>query len=61
MSILKTTGANISYTAIGNGPILILIPGANGTGDIFYWCRSIFTTSFHRRHLRPTRAMVTVS
>ena len=35
MSILKTTGANISYTAIGNGPILILIPGANGTGDIF--------------------------
>lgn len=35
MSILKTTGANISYTAIGNEPILILIPGANGTGDIF--------------------------
>ncbi|MDT6967019.1 hypothetical protein [Lactiplantibacillus pentosus] len=35
MSILKITGANIAYSATSNGPVLILIPGANGTGDIF--------------------------
>lgn len=35
MSTLQLNGANIDYEVVGQGPVLILIPGANGTGDIF--------------------------
>ncbi|REC31287.1 alpha/beta hydrolase [Enterococcus pseudoavium] len=35
MSILSVDGANLSYNVVGNGPALIFVPGANGTGDIF--------------------------
>ncbi|MBC2254822.1 alpha/beta hydrolase [Listeria ivanovii] len=35
MSILKLEGANLAYQKVGQGPVLIFIPGANGTGDIF--------------------------
>ena len=35
MTILKVKGANLSYDVEGNGPALIFVPGANGTGDIF--------------------------
>ena len=35
MDMIELEGANIRYHRIGQGPILILIPGANGTGDIF--------------------------
>ncbi|MBO0928843.1 alpha/beta fold hydrolase [Staphylococcus sp. 30400_3112M30941] len=35
MNTLKLKDATLKYTTLGEGPILILIPGANGTGDIF--------------------------
>ncbi len=35
MSVLNIEGAKLSYQKVGQGPILIFIPGANGTGDIF--------------------------
>ncbi|EHJ08061.1 alpha/beta fold hydrolase [Staphylococcus simiae] len=35
MEELQLQGATLRYHKIGQGPILILIPGANGTGDIY--------------------------
>ncbi|MBC2106364.1 alpha/beta fold hydrolase [Listeria booriae] len=35
MAILTRDGANLFYETAGQGQTLILIPGANGTGDIF--------------------------
>lgn len=35
MSILKVPGAQLSYEVIGSGSLLILIPGAAGTGEVF--------------------------
>lgn len=35
MNRLKLKGATLNYYKVGQGPILILVPGANGTGDIF--------------------------
>lgn len=35
MNKLELKGATLNYYKIGEGPILILVPGANGTGDIF--------------------------
>ncbi len=35
MNKLKLQGANLNYYKVGEGPVLILVPGANGTGDIF--------------------------
>ena len=35
MATLNQTGATLDYQVKGNGPVLILIPGANGTGNIF--------------------------
>ncbi|KRM72973.1 alpha/beta fold hydrolase [Lacticaseibacillus brantae] len=35
MSYLNLEGAKLHYDTVGSGPLLILIPGANGTGDIF--------------------------
>ncbi|MGX0660986.1 pimeloyl-ACP methyl ester carboxylesterase [Staphylococcus lugdunensis] len=35
METLKLQGAKLRYHKVGNGPLLILITGANGTGDIF--------------------------
>lgn len=35
MSILKVPGAQVSYEVTGEGPLLILIPGAAGTGEVF--------------------------
>ncbi|MFL2028251.1 alpha/beta hydrolase [Loigolactobacillus zhaoyuanensis] len=35
MSELVLDGATLHYETIGNGPVLIFVPGANGTGDIF--------------------------
>lgn len=35
MYTLDLPGANLRYHKVGKGPVLILIPGANGTGDIF--------------------------
>ncbi|MBI5973064.1 alpha/beta fold hydrolase [Staphylococcus caledonicus] len=35
METLELQGAKLRYNKVGNGPVLILIPGANGTGDIF--------------------------
>ncbi|MDT3958498.1 alpha/beta hydrolase [Staphylococcus kloosii] len=35
MHTLELPGAKLRYHQVGQGPILILIPGANGTGDIF--------------------------
>jgi len=35
MSFLNLDGAKLHYETVGEGPVLILIPGANGTGDIF--------------------------
>lgn len=35
MEELQLAGATLRYHKIGQGPVLILIPGANGTGDIY--------------------------
>lgn len=35
MNEIELKGAKLNYYKIGQGPILILVPGANGTGDIF--------------------------
>lgn len=35
MHTLDLPGAKLRYYKVGQGPVLILIPGANGTGDIF--------------------------
>ncbi len=35
MNILKVPGAQLSYEVTGSGPLLILIPGAAGTGEVF--------------------------
>ncbi|GJF87903.1 hypothetical protein SA20092_11090 [Staphylococcus argenteus] len=35
METLELQGAKLRYYRVGQGPVLILIPGANGTGDIF--------------------------
>ncbi|PTU84048.1 alpha/beta hydrolase [Staphylococcus pasteuri] len=35
MNTIELKGAKLRYHQIGQGPVLIFIPGANGTGDIF--------------------------
>ena len=35
MSTLKVPGAHLSYEVDGDGPLLILIPGARGEGEVF--------------------------
>ncbi|WP_369431840.1 alpha/beta fold hydrolase, partial [Staphylococcus haemolyticus] len=35
METLELQGAKLHYHKVGNGPVIIFIPGANGTGDIF--------------------------
>ena len=35
MSTLKVPGAQLSYAVTGSGPLLILIPGAAGVGEVF--------------------------
>lgn len=35
MTILEVPGASLYYETKGTGPLLVLIPGANGDGDIF--------------------------
>ena len=35
MKTLELQGAKLRYHKVGNGPVIIFIPGANGTGDIF--------------------------
>lgn len=35
METLDLNGAKLRYHKIGQGPVLILVPGANGTGDVF--------------------------
>jgi len=35
MSTLKVPGAQLYYEVIGDGPLLIMIPGAAGTGEVF--------------------------
>jgi pimeloyl-ACP methyl ester carboxylesterase len=35
MSTLKVPGAQLSYEVNGDGPLLILIPGAKGEGEVF--------------------------
>src|SRR5579859_2010991 len=35
MSTLKVPGAQLYYEVTGSGPLLILIPGASGTGESF--------------------------
>jgi pimeloyl-ACP methyl ester carboxylesterase len=35
MSTLAVPGARLSFEVIGSGPVLILIPGASGTGEAF--------------------------
>lgn len=35
MAFVEVKGAKLHVEVSGNGPVLILVPGANGTGDIF--------------------------
>lgn len=46
MPTLTRPGATIHYTTLGNGPVLILIPGANGTGNIFQPVAQLLQTKF---------------
>ncbi len=36
MNSIVVEGAKLKYHKVGQGPILILVPGANGTGISFY-------------------------
>src|SRR5262245_49171845 len=36
MSTLDVPGAQLSYEVSGIGPVLVLIPGASGTGESFH-------------------------
>jgi pimeloyl-ACP methyl ester carboxylesterase len=36
MSTLTVPGANLYYEVCGKGPLLVMIPGAAGTGDVFH-------------------------
>lgn len=46
MSFLNVKGANLYYETVGQGPVLILIPGANGTGDIFSGLAKLLQNQF---------------
>jgi hypothetical protein len=35
MSTLKVPGARLSYEVSGSGPLMILVPGAAGVGEVF--------------------------
>lgn len=35
MSILSVPGARLYYHTVGSGPVLVMIPGASGTADVF--------------------------
>ncbi|PMD73041.1 alpha/beta fold hydrolase [Companilactobacillus nuruki] len=35
MSFVEVQGAKLHVEKVGSGPVLIVVPGANGTGDIF--------------------------
>src|SRR5262245_39858380 len=37
MSILEVPGARVYYETLGGGPVMLLVPGASGTGDPFKW------------------------
>lgn len=46
MAFLKVEDANIAYQVVGQGPALIFVPGANGTGDIFSGAANYLKDSF---------------
>ncbi|KRL77282.1 alpha beta fold family hydrolase [Secundilactobacillus paracollinoides DSM 15502 = JCM 11969] len=46
MEIKTQDGSLLNVTKYGNGPVLILIPGANGTGDIFTPAAKVLETNF---------------
>ncbi len=35
MSILRVPGARLYYETQGNGPLILMVPGANGAADVF--------------------------
>lgn len=35
MAFVEVKGAKLHVEVVGNGPVLIVVPGANGTGDIY--------------------------
>ena len=46
MSILKVPGAQLSYDVEGDGPLLILIPGASGVGEVFHPLARLLSTRY---------------
>ena len=39
MSILEVPGARLYYETHGSGPLMLMVPGANGEADIFKMVR----------------------
>lgn len=46
MSMLKVPGAHLFYEVTGSGPLLILIPGAAGVGEVFRPLAPILATQY---------------
>lgn len=46
MPNLKVPGATLFYETTGSGPVLLLIPGASGTGNVFKRCASKLASDF---------------
>lgn len=46
MSTLKVPGANLYYEVSGEGPLLIIIPGAAGTGQVFQSLVGLFAERY---------------
>jgi pimeloyl-ACP methyl ester carboxylesterase len=47
MSTLKVPGAQLSYEVEGSGPLLILIPGAAGVGEVFHQVARELSARYH--------------
>jgi hypothetical protein len=56
MSTLEVPGAILHYETQGSGPILVLIPGANGETGIFKPLADALLTSFKRTSRRLAKA-----
>ena len=54
MSIIKVPGARLAYETQGGGPLMLMVPGANGTADVFkkvaqYLAASYTVVTYDRR------------
>ncbi|ALV33079.1 hypothetical protein AS200_14225 [Streptomyces sp. CdTB01] len=54
MSTFDVPGAQLYYETRGSGPLMLMIPGANGDADAFGMVAEP-GDALHRRQLRPPR------